>query len=110
MMVVSRGRLLSKGSFPLMAGTRAWDLGGFLARLKGHGGAPGVEFMDRPDGLVRASSWRRLVVMDSGLVRPRWHRRLPPIRKNGSTRGLRLGIDPDSHLWADTAHGGPEAR
>ena len=42
MMVVSRGRLLSKGSFPLMAGTRAWDLGGFLARLKGHGGAPGV--------------------------------------------------------------------
>jgi hypothetical protein len=63
MMVVSRGRLLSKSSFPLMAGTRAWDLGGFLARLKGHGGAPGVEFMDRPDGLVRASSWRRLVVI-----------------------------------------------
>jgi hypothetical protein len=34
----------------------------------------------------------------------------PPIRKSGSTRGLRLGINPDSHPWADAADGGPEAR
>lgn len=34
----------------------------------------------------------------------------PPIRKSGSTQGLRLGINPGSHLWADAATGGPEAR
>ena len=34
----------------------------------------------------------------------------PPVRKSGSTRGLRLGINPDSHPWADAADGGPEAR
>ena len=34
----------------------------------------------------------------------------PPIRKSGSTRGLRLGINQGSHLWADAAPGGPEAR
>jgi hypothetical protein len=34
----------------------------------------------------------------------------PPIRKSGSTQGLRLGINPDSHPWADAAGGGPEAR
>ena len=34
----------------------------------------------------------------------------PPIYKNGSTLGLRLGINPDSHPWADAAHGGLEAR
>ena len=34
----------------------------------------------------------------------------PPIHKNGSTLGLRLGISPDSHPWADAADGGPEAR
>ena len=60
--------------------------------------------------LLRASSGRRLAVMDSGLIRPRRHCRLPPIRKNGSTQGLRLGISPDSHLRADAPHGGPEAR
>ena len=48
--------------------------------------------------------------MRSGLVRTRRHGRLPPIRKDGSTQGLRLGINPDSHPWADAAHGGPEAR
>ena len=29
----------------------------------------------------------------------------PPIHKNGSTLGLRLGISPDSHPWADAADG-----
>src|SRR6516162_1059932 len=53
MVVVSRGRLLSKGSFPLIAGTPGRDLGGCLATdKKVTGGAPGVEFMDRPDGLA----------------------------------------------------------
>ena len=60
--------------------------------------------------LLRASSSRRLAVMDGGLIGPRRHCRLPPVRKDGSTRGLRLGISPDSHPWADAAHGGPEAR
>ena len=32
------------------------------------------------------------------------------VRNGGSTRGLRLGISPDPHPWADAAHGGPEAR
>ena len=32
------------------------------------------------------------------------------VRRNGSTQGLRLGVNPDSHPWADAAHGGPEAR
>ncbi|MGD0934455.1 MAG: hypothetical protein ABR922_07760 [Streptosporangiaceae bacterium] len=30
----------------------------------------------------------------------------PPIHKSGSTQGLRLGINPGSHLWADAAPGG----
>ena len=34
--------------------------------------------------LLRASSWRRLVVMDSGLVRPGRHRRLPPAIRTGA--------------------------
>ena len=32
------------------------------------------------------------------------------VRMGGSTRGLRLGINPDSHPWADAAGGGPQAR
>ena len=35
---------------------------------------------------------------------------LPPVRMDGSTRGLSPGINPDSHPWADAADGGPEAR
>jgi hypothetical protein len=53
---------------------------------------------------------RQLAVRDGGLIRPRRHGRLPPVRKDGSTQGLRLGINPDSHPWADAAHGDPEAR
>ncbi len=48
--------------------------------------------------------------MRGGLVRTRRHGSPPPIRKDGSTQGLRLGINPDSHPWADAAQGGPEAR
>ena len=33
-----------------------------------------------------------------------------PLAQDGSTQGLRLGINPDSHPWADAADGGPEAR
>jgi len=40
----------------------------------------------------------------------RRHCRLPPVRKDSSTRGLSPGINPDSHPWADAADRGPEAR
>ena len=79
-------------------------------RLKGDGGGPGVEFMDRLVGLAGASSWLRLAAMDSGLVRPGRHSGPPPIRSGGSTQGLRRGVNPDSHPWADAADWVPGAR
>lgn len=76
----------------MIAGTLARDLGGCLAADSKVTVVPGVEFIDRLDGLAAASSWRR------------------PICKSGSTRGLRLGINPGSRPWADAAAGGAEAR
>ena len=74
------------------------------------GGAPGVEFMDRPDGLA-ASKFVAL----AGCHGQRSGQAAPALQaaadsQNGSTQGLRLSINPDSRPWVDAANGYPGAR
>ena len=110
MVVVSRGRLLSKSSFPLIAGTLAGIWADAWPQTKGHGWCPGVEFMDRLYGLAA-----NRFVAPAGCHGQRSRQAAAALQAAADSQkrlnpGVEGGVNPDSHPWADAAHGGPEAR